>query len=114
MKTVLLELLVIGGSYGLALLISAVSPLPASLLSMAILFALLATKRIDVTKLNRVTPLFMGHLALFFVAPAVLILEKADLLEGKLIALFGVLVLSNILVMGVTGAVVQAVIRRKA
>lgn len=96
----------------IAIAISRFTPLPGGLIVMALFFVLLKTGVAKVRDLAVVTPFLLIHIGLFFIPPAVKVVEQAGALDGMILKLIVVLVLSNMLVMGVSGWVVQSVIRR--
>lgn len=82
-------------------------PIPSTLISMAIFLVLLLLKVLKTDHFTRITPLLLSHLALFFIPPAVMILDSYALFARDAWKIVVLLLVSNIAVMGVTGMVVQ-------
>lgn len=108
-----MELLILSALFGLSLLINSFTPLPGALTVMAILFTLLKLKVVKESYLKTITPFLLIHISFFFIPPAAKVVEAVGSLEGTLVKLIITLVLSNIIVMGVTGVVVQALLQKK-
>jgi holin-like protein len=82
-------------------------PVPGGLVGLALLLALLATRRIDVRLVNRGAYWLIGEMLLFFV-PAVMALSEHRELLGSLGArLFAVIAAGTVLVMAGTAVVVD-------
>jgi len=108
------ELISIAIIYFAGNLLSGVLPVPGSLLSMALFFILLLTGVLKAERYNRISAVILGNLAFFFIPPAVRIMESIHILSGNMGKLVLVMTISNILVMGVTGTVVQFFLKRGA
>lgn len=113
MKELGRELLILGIVYGMGIALAAVTPIPSSLASMAVLFMALQFGLVKEQFLSKVTPLILAHIALFFIAPAIKIINSMDALKGAGVKIVVILVLSNMIVMGVTGFVVQQLLKRR-
>lgn len=113
MKKTIRELILLLLIYLLGISIGRISPIPSSLASMGILFLGLQTKFIKEEYLSVITPLLLAHIALFFIAPAIGIIKSLELLQGSVLQIVLVLILSNILVMGITGWTVQKLLKRR-
>lgn len=113
MKKIVYELVLLLLVYVLGLIIGRITPVPSSLASMGILFAGLQSGIIKERQFTVITPFILAHIALFFIAPAIRIINSLELLSGNAVKIFVVLVVSNIVVMGVTGRVVQALLQRR-
>ena len=107
------EVLTIGLIYLSGELLSNVIPAPGSLLSMVLFFILLITKGLRADRYGLITALILGNLSFFFLPPAILILDSMDVVKGNIIKILIVLTVSNVLVMGVSGVVVQAVLKKR-
>lgn len=107
MKKILGEVLILLLVYLLGLGLGLITPIPSSLASMGFLFLGLQLKLIKEEHLSVLTPLLLAHIALFFIAPAIRIVNSMELLSGSAIQVVVVLIVSNMLVMGVTGRLVQ-------
>ena len=68
---------------------------------------LLLVKVVRPNHFRHLSALMLSHLALFFIPPAVMILDSYEEFLGDAWKIILLLVISNILVMGVTGWVVQ-------
>ena len=92
--------------------ISAILPfiLPGSVLSMVVLFVLLATRVLTVEKIKENANFMQEIMAFFFIPPAVSLMEHFALLGEIIVPLLVVNIVSTILCFGATGWTVQAVI----
>lgn len=88
-------------------------PVPGSLMSMAIFFIFLMTRVLKAEKYTGVSALVLRNLAFFFIPPALKILDSLEILNGNIIRLTSVIVLSNICVMAVTGVVVERLLKKE-
>ena len=104
---ILREVSILGLVFIAGLIAGRISPLPSALVSMALFLVLLIVKVLKVEHFSHITPLLLSHLALFFIPPTVMILDSYELFAGDAWKIILLLVVSNILVMGVTGMVVQ-------
>jgi holin-like protein len=107
------EFLLIALLFAIAVAIDKFTPLSGGLIVMGLFFALLKTGLLKADGLAVVTPFLLMHISFFFIPPAVKVVEEAAALHGVVFKLITTLVISNILVMGVTGCVVQAVIKKE-
>lgn len=96
----------------LAITITRFTPLPGGLIAMALFFLLLKTGAAKVRDLTSVTPFLLIHIGFFFIPPAVKVVEESAALHGVILKLVLILVISNILVMGVTGRVIQSILTK--
>lgn len=92
--------------------ISSVLPfiLPGSVLSMVILFILLATKVLKTEQIKEKANFMQEIMAFFFIPPAVSLMDHFALLGEVIIPLLVINIISAILCFGATGWTVQAVI----
>lgn len=97
-----------------AVTLSQFTPLPGGLLAMALLFILLKAHVVKVRDLSTVTPFLLVHISFFFIPPAVKVIEEATALHGVVLKLILILVISNMLVMGITGRVIQVLLKKEA
>ncbi|MGL5244709.1 MAG: CidA/LrgA family protein [Sarcina sp.] len=86
---------------------------PGNIIGMLILLVLLCTKIIKVEQVETITKFFLDHLAFFFVPAGVGLLTALNLLQGNVIKLLSICILSTFVVMSVTGCTVQLLIKRK-
>ena len=101
----------IGGIYGLSFLLTRFLPIPLGLLGMGIFAGLFLTGVRKAGNFPVLVPFALAHMAFFFIPPAVAILEVQGITLGDGVKILILLVVSNILVMGVTGMVVQRILK---
>lgn len=102
-EIILITLLLLAG-----VLIGKIIPFPSSLGSMILLLILLMTGVLKADYFSGgLSDLILKNLAFFFLPPAIKVIESLGILEGVWVKLILIMLLSNILVMGVTGVVVQ-------
>lgn len=111
-KQIVYEVVTVGVIFEVGVFGSSFIPVPGSLISMGLFFILLRTKWLDAQKYQCVSTLILKNLAFFFIPPAVQIINSMDELTGSIVKLVVILVISNVLVMGVTGLVVQLFMNR--
>jgi holin-like protein len=92
--------------------LSLIIPVPGSLLSMGIFFILLLTGVLKEKRYTMISGIILRNLAFFFIPPAVKIIDSADILSGNAGKILLIIVVSNILVMAVSGTVVQFFLKR--
>ncbi|EGT3615375.1 CidA/LrgA family protein [Clostridium perfringens] len=92
---------------------SFIHSVPGNIIGMLILLVLLCTKVLKVEAIDTVSQFFLDHLAFFFVPAGVGLMTSVGLLEGNVLKLLFICIASTFIVIGVTGLVVQALIRRK-
>lgn len=86
-------------------------PVPGNIIGMILLLLLLGTKVIKVESVETVSNFFLDHLAFFFVPAGVGLITAMDLLKGNSLKLLFVCILSTIIVLVITGFIVQTVIK---
>ncbi|WP_300347360.1 CidA/LrgA family protein [Clostridium sp.] len=86
---------------------------PGNIIGMLLLLVLLCTKVVKVDAIDTVAQFFLDHLAFFFVPAGVGLMTTFGLLKGNILKLLVICIASTFVVIGVTGLVVQALIRRK-
>ena len=109
---IIYEIVTIFLIYMTGLGIASFIPVPASLISMVLFFILLLTKVLKEDKYIKISALILRNLSFFFIVPAVKILNSMDILSGNILKILSVLIISNILVMAVTGKVVQMLLKK--
>lgn len=87
-------------------------PVPATVYGMIILFILLRSKLVKVEKVEPVSNVLLANLAFLFVPAGVGMINEFKTLEGHLLAVIGILFVSNFLTLFVTGHVVQLIQKR--
>ena len=107
------EVFTIGLIYLAGTVLACLLPLPGSLISLVIFFILLLLKVLKEEKYTALSALILRNLAFFFIVPAVKILDSMDTLSGNIFKLISIIVLSNILVMIVSGKVVQFFMKKE-
>ncbi|QZY55617.1 CidA/LrgA family protein [Crassaminicella profunda] len=86
-------------------------PIPGSILGMFILFGLLSLKVIKLDWVEECGEFFLKHLAFFFIPSGVALIASLDLLKANWLPLSIIILLSTIIVMGVTGLIVQKFVK---
>jgi Putative effector of murein hydrolase LrgA len=108
------EALIIFGIYLLGEFISSMLhlPIPGNILGMIILFILLYTKVIKVESISNITNFLLDHLAFFFIPAGVGLMTSLGIIKATWWQLLLVCILTTIIIIGVTGIVVQAISRK--
>lgn len=108
------EALIILGIYLLGELISSLLhlPIPGSILGMVILFILLCTKIVKVDNISNVTNFLLSHLSFFFIPAGVGIMTSIGIIQSTWWQLLIVCLVTTIIIIGVTGVIVQAISKR--
>ena len=88
-------------------------PVPASVYGLLILLALLLTKIVKVEQIEDVADWLLKIMPILFVGPCVGLITSFDVINGQLLPLVLMCVVSTIGVMIVTSVAAQAVIRMK-
>ncbi len=88
-------------------------PVPASIYGLVLLFLLLCLRVIKPEQVSDVSDWLIGILPLFFIAPAIGIMESYTLMATMLVTLLVTLPVSTFAVAAITGHVAQFFIRRK-
>lgn len=83
-------------------------PMPASVVSMLVMFGLLSFGVISEGRMKEISDFFLSHMVLFFIPAGVAILEHVDTLRAELPVLALILVLSTATTFLTTAAVVWA------
>jgi holin-like protein len=89
-------------------------PVPASVLSMLVLFVLLLSRRIDASSLRETTDTLLGSMALFFIPSGVGILAHIEHIRGSVVALLTICLVTALLTFAVSALTVAAAIRFQA
>lgn len=106
----------IGIVLGVCLLGEAVSLLlpfvfPSSVISMLLLFLLLVTKVLKLHHTDELSDFFLQNMAFFFIPAGVGVIECFDLIQGNVLILLLICLISTILTFAVTSLTVTAVVR---
>ena len=89
-------------------------PIPASSYGMILMLVLLMTGAIKLEKVKRAGSFLLEIMPVMFIPAAVGLLEIITDMKGALLPIAGVIVLTTIIVMGVTGRTAQWIIEREA
>lgn len=87
-------------------------PIPGNVLGMIILLILLVTGIIKLEMIEKISKFLLDHLAFFFVPAAANILNNLELIQSQWLPIMGVILISTVVVMTVTGLTVEFLIRR--
>jgi len=88
-------------------------PVPASIYGLLLLLLALVTGILRLESVKETSKFLIEIMPLMFIPAAVCLLESWDALSGILIQVLTATVVSTVLVMGVSGMVTQALIRKK-
>ena len=89
-------------------------PIPASIYGMVLMLALLTTGLIRLDQVKRTGGYLLEIMPVMFIPAAVGLLEIIADMKGALLPIAGVIVLTTIIVMAVTGRTAQWIIEREA
>jgi holin-like protein len=108
------EALIIFGIYLLGELLASVIhlPIPGNILGMVILFILLCTKIVKVDNISNVTNFLLNHLSFFFIPSGVGLMTSIGIIKSTWWQLLIVCISTTMIIIAVTGIVVQAISRR--
>jgi len=107
------ESLIILGIYLLGELLSRSLnlPIPGNILGMLILFILLCTKVVKVDNISTVTNFLLDHLSFFFIPAGVGLMASIGIIKSTWWQLLVVCMSTTVIIIGVTGMIVQAISR---
>ena len=88
-------------------------PIPGPVIGMITLFLLLKYSMLKVKQIESVTALLLANLAILFIPPGVKLISALDLLEGNILKIGALMIITTILTMATTGLTVQYLINRK-
>ncbi|MGL5329946.1 MAG: CidA/LrgA family protein [Peptostreptococcaceae bacterium] len=100
------------GEY-LSLLIQNIMVIPGSIIGMILLFACLKFKLIKLEDINEISDFFLDNMAIFFVPAGVSLMNSLDIISENIFVLLISIVVSTVLVMYITGIVVENMIGKK-
>ncbi|WP_129600530.1 CidA/LrgA family protein [Anaerophilus nitritogenes] len=86
-------------------------PIPGSILGMLILFTLLVLNIIKLEWVENCADFLLKHLAFFFIPSGVGLIAALELLKKNWIPLFIIIFISTIVVMGITGKIVEKFVK---
>ncbi len=84
---------------------------PTSLMAIVILFILLITKILDVKKIETVGDFLQKHIAIFFIPPAISLIDEFSYIKDKLITILFISIVSFLLTFLSTAYTVNIVIK---
>lgn len=87
-------------------------PLPGNIIGMIMLLICLLTGVIKMDMIEEISEFLLKHLAFFFIPAGVGLISCMGILKSYGIAIFMVCLITTIVIMAVTGMVVQMIIRR--
>lgn len=87
-------------------------PIPGTIIGMLLLFILLITKVLKLNKIERAGDFLLINMTIFFLPPAVKLLDSIYLLQNGLIKIIFLVIFSTLLTMVVTAKVVEVLIGR--
>ena len=113
--TVAKELLIVSGIYlaGEALASLLETGFPGSVIGMLLLLAALHLKWIKVDDIRYVASFLLGYMPLFFIPAGVGVMASYTLMEGFYVSIILLTLVSTLLVMAVTGRLVQYLVQRE-
>jgi len=94
-------------------LISGIVAIPGSIIGMIILFFLLLTNVIKLEHIEETSHFLLSNIAFFFIPSGIALLNYMDILKMNWLSLSIIILLSTIIVMGVTSLVVNFMIGKK-
>lgn len=88
-------------------------PVPASVYGMVLLFLALLFRVIKTEQVEETADFFVGIMPVFFIAPAVGMMETLPKIKGELFPVLVITIITTVLTMAITGLTAQGVIRLK-
>ncbi len=83
---------------------------PSSLIAMIILFLLLYTKLLNMKNVQTVAEFLQNHIAIFFIPPAISLMDEFDYIKDKLIPILFITIVSFLLTFLATAYTVKFII----
>ena len=113
--TIVKELMIILAIYALAEALSYLleTSFPGSVIGMLLLLAALHLKWIKVDDIRYVSSFLLGYMPLFFIPAGVSVMTSYTLMEGFYLPVIALTLISTLLVMAVTGHLVQYLVRKE-
>ena len=87
--------------------------IPGSIIGMILLFILLQWKVLKIDKIKEVSNFFLDNMAIFFIPAGVSLINSLSIIRDNMFVLIVSIALSTVIVMYITGIVVEKMIRRK-
>lgn len=108
------EALIILGIYllGELLSVSLHLPIPGNIFGMIILFILLCAKVVKVDNILNVTNFLLDHLSFFFIPAGVGLMASIGIIKSAWWQLLVVCILTTVIIIGVTGIIVQTISKK--
>ena len=94
--------------------IQSVVVIPGSIIGMILLFILLKVRVIKLESINEVSNFFLDNMAIFFIPAGVSLIKSLDLISDNVFVLLITIFISTIIVMYVTGKLVDIMINKKS
>ncbi len=85
---------------------------PGTVIAMILLFIALLIGIIRLDQIEKGGNTLLGNMAIFFIPPGVSLVSSMDMLEGNWIKVIGIMVVTTVITIGVTGRVIQFIIGR--
>ena len=113
--TIVKELMIILAIYALAEALSCLleTSFPGSVIGMLLLLAALHLKWIKVDDIRYVSSFLLGYMPLFFIPAGVSVMTSYTLMEGFYLPVIALTLISTMIVMAVTGHLVQYLVRKE-
>lgn len=87
-------------------------PIPAPIVGMLILFLLLYFKKLNFNKIEKISTFLLSNMTLFFLPPAVKLLENIHLLENGFLKILILVISTTIFTIIITAKTVQFLIEK--
>lgn len=88
-------------------------PIPGNVLGMILLLLLLSTEIVNLEMIDEISKFLLGYLPFFFIPAGVNLLTNLEMMREQWLGIMGVIIISTILVMVVTGITIQFLQRRQ-
>ena len=85
---------------------------PGGLIGLMLLYSALLLKWLHLEDIKLLSDFFIKYMAFFFIPAGVSIISSYGLIEAQIIPIIGILILSTIFVMAVTGLIVDFLVKR--
>ena len=87
-------------------------PIPASIYGIVLLFLALEFKIVKISDIRETSTFLIAVMPIMFLPPAVGVIDSWDMVKASWLPYVAVTLISTIAVMGITGVITQAVIRK--
>ncbi|MEG2789619.1 MAG: CidA/LrgA family protein [Romboutsia sp.] len=94
-------------------LIQNLATIPGSIIGMILLFLMLQFKIIKLEDIREISDLFLDNMAIFFIPAGVSLINSLDIIANNIWILIISIFLSTIIVMYITGTIVEKMIKNK-